>query len=160
MTADPGKLIGRTTRVRGWNPTAKSRALIDTVLAILAEYAAYLPLTIRQIFYRLVGAHDYEKTEHAYKRLGETINRARRARLIESAGLPYDLPRAQHDERAATLLPGYTLKPAQQRHQQRRKARNRRIAARRELLSTAINKAKQMEAEQLAEAIRRLKKAH
>src|SRR5262249_15806358 len=43
---------------------------------------ANLPLTIRQIFYRLVGAHDYEKTERAYQRLVEHLNRARRARII------------------------------------------------------------------------------
>ena len=62
-----------TTRPRGfapWNPTAESRALIETVRAILDEYRAYLPLTVRQIFYRLVCAHDYEKTEQAYERLG------------------------------------------------------------------------------------------
>jgi hypothetical protein len=42
----------------------------------------YLPLTIRQIFYRLVGVHDYEKTERGYKRLCEHLNRARRARIV------------------------------------------------------------------------------
>ena len=31
-------------------------ALIERVLAVLTEYAAHLPLTCRQIFYRLVGA--------------------------------------------------------------------------------------------------------
>jgi hypothetical protein len=50
---------------------------------VLADYAAQLPLTIRQIFYRLVGADGYEKTEQAYKRLGELLNKARRARLID-----------------------------------------------------------------------------
>jgi hypothetical protein len=62
-----------TTRPRGfapWNPTAESRGLIEKVLAVLAEYGAYLPLTVRQIFYRLVGASGYEKTEAAYERLG------------------------------------------------------------------------------------------
>jgi hypothetical protein len=29
----------------------------------LDEYEGYLPLTIRQIFYRLVGAYEYEKTQ-------------------------------------------------------------------------------------------------
>jgi hypothetical protein len=50
---------------------------------VLADYAAQLPLTIRQIFYRLVGADGYEKTEQAHKRLGELLNKARRARLID-----------------------------------------------------------------------------
>ena len=47
-----------TTRVRGlapWCPQTKTRELLDTVRAVLAEYADYLPLTVRQIFYRLVS---------------------------------------------------------------------------------------------------------
>jgi hypothetical protein len=52
------------------------------VQAVLDEYSAYLPLTVRQIFYRLVSVHGYEKTERAYDRLGEHLNRARRAGLI------------------------------------------------------------------------------
>lgn len=39
----------------GWNPRQASVALIEKTRAVLAEYAAQLPLTIRQIFYRLVG---------------------------------------------------------------------------------------------------------
>jgi hypothetical protein len=76
---------GRTTRVRGlaaWEPQQKTRALLEQVRAVLAEYADHLPLTIRQIFYRLVGASGYDKTEKAYSRLGEHLNRARRAGLI------------------------------------------------------------------------------
>jgi len=37
---------------------------------------------IRQIFYRLIGAHGYPKSERAYKNLGEKLNRARRAGII------------------------------------------------------------------------------
>ena len=43
--------------------------LLGQVEAVLDEYADYLPLTVRQIFYRLVGAYGYEKTERAYARL-------------------------------------------------------------------------------------------
>ena len=39
-------------------------------------------MTIRQVFYRLVGGHGYDKTEQAYARLCETMNRARRAGII------------------------------------------------------------------------------
>jgi hypothetical protein len=46
----------------GWNPRPASVALIEKTRAVLAD-AAQLPLTIRQIFYRLVGADGYEKTE-------------------------------------------------------------------------------------------------
>jgi hypothetical protein len=73
------------TRPRGfapWSPQGPTLALLDQVRAVLVEYADYLPLTIRQIFYRLVGIHEYEKTEQAYARLCEHLNRARRARLI------------------------------------------------------------------------------
>ncbi len=74
-----------TTRVRGlapWQPRQATLELLETVRGVLAEYAAYLPLTVRQIFYRLVGAHGYPKDENAYGRLGEHLNRARRAGLL------------------------------------------------------------------------------
>jgi hypothetical protein len=72
-------------RVRGfapWTPRADTCALLDQVRAVLREYAEYAPLSLRQIYYRLVGAHSYEKTERAYERLCEHLNRARRARII------------------------------------------------------------------------------
>jgi hypothetical protein len=73
------------TRVRGfapWNPHGETLQLLEQVRAVLGEYEDHLPLTIRQIFYRLVGAHNYEKTERAYARLCEHLNRARRAHII------------------------------------------------------------------------------
>jgi hypothetical protein len=73
------------TRPRGfasWNPKPDTLALLDRVNAVLEEYHEHLPLTVRQIFYRLVGAAGYDKTERAYGRLGEVLNRARRARLV------------------------------------------------------------------------------
>ena len=89
MRHDPLDLLGgaerKRTRPRGfvsWTPAAESVVLLDQVNAILDEYRAYLPLTVRQVFYRLVGAHGYEKTEKAYMRLSELMNRARRARKI------------------------------------------------------------------------------
>jgi hypothetical protein len=88
------------TRVRGfapWSPQAKTLQLLDQVRAVLGEYEDYLPLTIRQIFYRLVGAHSFEKTEQAYERLCETLNRARRARLIRMSTI--------RDDGGTTLAP-------------------------------------------------------
>src|SRR6516164_8759084 len=73
------------TRPRGfasWSPRQETLGLLARVNAVLGEYQDHLPLTLRQIFYRLVGAHGYEKTEQAYARLGEHLVRARRARLI------------------------------------------------------------------------------
>jgi hypothetical protein len=78
------------TRVRGFAPWAArgtTLELLEQVRGVLGEYEDYLPLTIRQIFYRLVGAHNYEKTEQAYARLCEHLNRARRARLIDMAAI-------------------------------------------------------------------------
>jgi hypothetical protein len=89
MSVDAISLLGgatRTrTRVRGfapWSPQGETLRLLEQVRAVLGEYEDYLPLTIRQIFYRLVGAYSYEKSEQAYARLCEHLNRARRARII------------------------------------------------------------------------------
>lgn len=65
-----------------WNPTGDSKRIVGQVQEILEEYRQHLPLTGRQIFYRMVGAHGYDKTEKAYKRLLDKLNRARRAGLI------------------------------------------------------------------------------
>jgi len=65
-----------------WNPSAPVQAVLDQVDGVLAEYEEHLPLTIRQIFYRLVGNHGFEKTEAAYSRLAEYMNRARRSGRI------------------------------------------------------------------------------
>ncbi len=81
-------VTGRTytsTRPRGfapWSPRPDTLDLLALVRGVLDEYAAQLPLTARQIFYRLVGAHGYDKTEAAYARLCEYLNRARRAGII------------------------------------------------------------------------------
>jgi hypothetical protein len=66
--------------IKHWAPRPEARELLDRVNQVLAEYAD--PLTLRQIFYPLVGVHGYDKTELAYDRLGEMLNKARRARLV------------------------------------------------------------------------------
>jgi len=65
-----------------WSPSEASARLIDQVQDVLEENADYLPMTGRQVFYRLVGAHGYGKTEKKYKALLAKIARARRARMI------------------------------------------------------------------------------
>jgi len=65
-----------------WEPRDATLVVLRQITEVIAEYRAYLPLTLRQVFYRLVGHHGYDKTEKAYKRLGEYLNRARRAQLI------------------------------------------------------------------------------
>ena len=74
-------------RVRGfapWNPRSESKQTIDQSMAILKAYRldGILPITLRQLFYRMVVTHSFPKTEKAYHRLGEYLNRARRAEMI------------------------------------------------------------------------------
>jgi hypothetical protein len=73
--------MARARGLASWQPRAKSLALLDQVNAVLDEYRDHLPLTIRQIFYRLVGAYGYpkgtSKDRRPYLRLGEMLNRAR-----------------------------------------------------------------------------------
>ena len=75
--------MSRPTGLASWNPRGDSLRLVENVNAVLAEYRQFLPVTGRQVFYRLVGAYGYDKTEKAYKNLLEKINRARRAGLID-----------------------------------------------------------------------------
>jgi hypothetical protein len=65
-----------------WNPRSATRRRLEQVKEILDQYHDQLPLTGRQIFYRLVGAYEYDKTEKACNNLWETLNRARRAGVI------------------------------------------------------------------------------
>jgi hypothetical protein len=69
--------------VESWNPQEKKRQLLGQVQEIIEEYRLYLPLTVRQIFYRLVAQYAFPKTEKAYKNdLCELMTMARRARVI------------------------------------------------------------------------------
>lgn len=64
--------------------------LIEQTKAVIEEYRAFLPLTARQIFYRLVGQFGYDKTELAYGRLCEALVKARRAQLIPFSAIRDD----------------------------------------------------------------------
>ena len=75
----------KVTRPKGfitWQPREATQEVLMQVEDILQQYSEYWPLSIRQIFYRLVGIYDYDKTEKAYRRLCEYLGRARRARII------------------------------------------------------------------------------
>jgi hypothetical protein len=65
-----------------WRPHKKTARLMYQVMEILEEYRDHLPMTARQIFYRLVAAYGYPKTESAARNLGEYLTRARRAEMI------------------------------------------------------------------------------
>jgi hypothetical protein len=79
-SAQTGK--GRAKGYAKWNPQKKTRLLMVQVRVILDEYQAELPLTARQIFYRLVGKYGYPKNEDAYGSLTNHLVRARRSRVI------------------------------------------------------------------------------
>jgi hypothetical protein len=80
-----GRENGKRGRPRGyadWRPQARTKDLLNAAIDVLNDYQAHLPLTIRQVYYALVGAGKLDKTEAAYERLCEHLGRARRARLI------------------------------------------------------------------------------
>ncbi len=83
-----------STRARGfnisWTPRKETVSLINNVREIINDNSEILPLTLRQIFYMLVSGYEYDKTEKAYKRLCETMNRARRARMIDMEAIRDD----------------------------------------------------------------------
>jgi hypothetical protein len=76
----------KTARPRGYiqnyRPQQKTKALIEAADRVLREYHAHWPLTVRQIYYRLVGAYGYPKTEAFYGTLCHHLANARRARVI------------------------------------------------------------------------------
>lgn len=74
--------MSRPRGFAGWKPQQRTLARLEAVQVILDEYHAYLPLTLRQVFYRLIGKDLLDKSEREYEKLGELLNRARRARLI------------------------------------------------------------------------------
>jgi hypothetical protein len=95
--------------VDNWRPQQKTRELLGQVLEILSEYRAQLPLTLRQIFYRLVARYDYEKSERSYDKLSAILTMARRARweanesmslweAMRDDSLIIDVPFAYHGE--------------------------------------------------------------
>ena len=68
--------------ITNYNPQTRTLDLLDAVKAVLDEYADYLPMTARQIFYRLIGAHGFPKTEAFYGNLCNHLANARRAGVI------------------------------------------------------------------------------
>jgi hypothetical protein len=65
-----------------WRPQKKTSRLIMQVKEVVKEYEDHLPLTNRQIFYRLVATYGYPKTESFAKNLNDHLTRARRAKMI------------------------------------------------------------------------------
>lgn len=74
--------MARPKGYASWAPADATVDVLQNVKAVLEEYEDHLPLTVRQIFYRLVGQYGYDKTERAYARLCEYLVRARRAGIV------------------------------------------------------------------------------
>jgi hypothetical protein len=68
--------------IDNWSPNASTRALIADVLAILEEFAAYWPLSVRAVYYRLLGTGRYAKGAGLASRVSEHVSNARRAGVI------------------------------------------------------------------------------
>lgn len=68
--------------IEEWKMQYHVEQLVYNVQNIIEDCQDILPLTIRQIFYMLVSNNGYDKTEKAYKRLCEALNKARRAQII------------------------------------------------------------------------------
>ena len=96
-------------RVRGfaeYRPQARNGVLVENVQIVLNDMQGFLPLTLRQVFYRLVVKQQIDKTEKGYARLCEVCNRARRAEMIAFDDIRDDGPtiRYGHDFRDANDL--------------------------------------------------------
>jgi hypothetical protein len=84
---------GKRTRPRGfvsWAPRDNARLAVTATQEVLDEYEDHLPLTIRQIYYRLVAKGVLDKTDHQYQNLIDYLGRARRAQLIPFSAIRDD----------------------------------------------------------------------
>ena len=89
-----------------WKPRRDALVLVQEIKSVLAEYDKHLPLTLRQVYYRLVATRGYPKTEAFYERLLRVAGKARRARLIRfehirDDGVFVETPYFEHDAGSA-----------------------------------------------------------
>lgn len=64
-----------------YRPSPRAASVLKASFQILAQYKAWeSPMTVRQVFYRLVAEYGFGKTEAEYKSLVGMIARSRRAR--------------------------------------------------------------------------------
>lgn len=88
---------GRVRGSRVWKPQKKTQAKLEHLFAVLDELADYWPVTIRYIFYRLVGRFGYKKTDEVEDAFQYIIDQGRRSGLI-----PWE---AIDDGRSSALYP-------------------------------------------------------
>lgn len=65
-----------------YRPRKEAQQVLDHVGEVLETYRDSLPLTLRQTYYRLVGAYGYPKQDAFYQRLSTILARSRRAGLL------------------------------------------------------------------------------
>ena len=67
-----------------WNPSLKSREIIEIANTICAEYAqAGYDLTLRQLYYQFVARDYLPNNQRSYKNLGTVIDNARKAGYLD-----------------------------------------------------------------------------
>lgn len=76
-------LDGKRGYLDDWQPTRETRLMIGRVRNILDEYRAHLPLTCRQIYYRMIAEWKYSKGEKFKRKLYDALVDARRAGEID-----------------------------------------------------------------------------
>lgn len=88
----------RSARPKGymthWSPRPEHAEIISQVRDVIAR--STYRVSVRFIFYRLVGNHGYPKTERAYKNLAELLVKARRAGLIPFGAITDSDPALAH----------------------------------------------------------------
>jgi hypothetical protein len=102
--------------ISDYKPSAETRRLLADVEAVLEEYRDHWPLAVRQIFYRLIGAHGYDKSERFYGRLCHHLANARRGRAI-----PFE---AIRDDGVSTVILEHFTDADEFRSVMRHKAQN------------------------------------
>lgn len=80
-----------------YDPRKATRLILGHVQEVLEVYSLNLPLTLRQIYYRLIATHEhYPKTDVFYQKLSSIISRARRAGIIPWSAIRDDGIRHEH----------------------------------------------------------------
>jgi hypothetical protein len=98
-----------------WNPTDASLELVATSEDVIDDYANQgYTLTLRQLYYQLVGAAVIVNTERSYKNLGNLITKARMAGLIdwesiEDRGRNFMEPGTEEDLKSLIRRAMYTI---------------------------------------------------
>jgi hypothetical protein len=82
-------VTGRVKGFAGWKPHKKTEVLVADIERVLEEYRSYLPMTVRQVFYRLVGL-GHPKSESFYGKVQDACNRGRRSGRISFAHIRDD----------------------------------------------------------------------